>query len=196
MGMPERVCVYAASSGATDEAYLEAARELGRVLAVAGSEVVYGGGGAGSMGALADGALAAGGRVTGVLPRFMDEIEWGHRAVSEMVLVDTMHERKQRMLELSGAVVALPGGCGTFEELFEAITWKRLGLWGGAVVMVDVLGYYRPVAELLERCVEQRFMRPEHRALWTLAPGPAEVPALLASTPPWPSDARRFARVV
>ncbi len=173
--------------------YLTAAAELGRVLAGAGIGIVYGGSSLGSMGRLAEAALACGGRVTGVLPRFMDELEWGHRSLTELRLVDDMHQRKRLMLELSDAVVALPGGCGTLEELFEAITWKRLGLYRGPVVLVNVNGFYEGCLTLLARCLEEGFMDPRHAAMWQVADSPAAVLPLLDSAPEWPADARSFA---
>jgi uncharacterized protein (TIGR00730 family) len=189
------VTVYAASSDQCDPAFHASARALGEVLARAGHTVCYGGGSAGSMGALAEGALTAGGRVIGVLPRFMDELEWGHRRLSELKLVESMHERKAEMLARADAVVALPGGCGTLEELFEAITWKRLGLFGGPVVMVNTLGFYAPVAALLDQLVVLRFLNPEHRAMWSMVDEPAQVLAALAAAAPWSADARQFAVV-
>ena len=122
-----RVCVYCASSRQCDPIYHQAAARLGRELALAGHTTVYGGGSVGSMGYLADAALAAGGRVIGVIPSFMHDLEWAHRGLTELLVVNDMHERKRLMIDSVAAVVALPGGCGTFEELFEAITWKRLG---------------------------------------------------------------------
>lgn len=158
MRILHRVLVYAASSPKCDAEYLTTARSLGQVLASAGVEVIYGGGGVGLMGELANGALHAGGRVTGVLPRFMDEVEWGHKNLSELVLVESMHERKRLMLERSDAIIALPGGCGTLEELFEAITWKRLGLATHPIVMLNTRGFYNGVVDVLNRCIEERFM--------------------------------------
>ncbi len=187
------VCVYCASSERTPAIYLEAAAELGRSLALAGIAIVYGGSSLGSMGRLAAAALEHGGHVTGVLPRFMDDLEWGHRSLSELRLVDDMHERKRIMLELSDAVVALPGGCGTLEELFEAITWKRLGLYRGPVVMVNVNGFYDGCVQVLGRCVEEHFMDARHAEMWCVAASPAEVVPLLRSVPEWPDDARSFA---
>src|SRR5271169_1716274 len=122
--MIQSVCVYCSSSNRASDIYLDAAARLGRILAENGISIVYGGSSLGSMGRLAAAALEAGGKVIGVLPRFMDELEWGHRALTELRVVDDMHERKRVMLELSGAAIALPGGCGTLEELLEAITWK------------------------------------------------------------------------
>lgn len=189
----QTVCVYCASSERTPPVYLDAAAQLGRALAEAGMAIVYGGSSLGSMGRLAAAALEAGGRVTGVLPRFMDDLEWGHRSLTELRLVDDMHERKRTMLELSDAVVALPGGCGTLEELFEAITWKRLGLYRGPVVLVNVNGFYDGCLQLLARCVEERFMDPKHAAMWQVAACPEEVVTTLRAAPEWPTDARTFA---
>ena len=187
------VVVYCASSERADPVYREAAAQLGTALARAGIGVVYGGSTLGSMGRLAEAALEAGGKVTGVIPQFMDELEWGHRRLTELRVVADMHERKRTMLELSDAVVALPGGCGTLEELFEAITWKRLGLYFGPVVLVNVNGFYDPCIELLSRCVEERFMDEKHRSMWSVVPGPEAVVAALRSAPPWHREARKFA---
>jgi len=193
--MIRTVCVYCASSDRTPPVYLEAAARLGRALAEAGIGVVYGGSSLGSMGRMAAAALEAGGKVTGILPRFMDELEWGNRALTELRIVDDMHERKRLMLELSDAVIALPGGCGTLEELFEAITWKRLGLYFGPVLLVNVNRFYDPCLELLNRTVDEGFMNEKHRAMWTVVPGPEDVVEALRTTPAWSRDARAFARV-
>src|SRR3982750_97011 len=156
--MIRNVCVYCSSSDRTPPVYLDAAARLGRALAEGGLGIVYGGSSLGSMGRMAAAALDAGGKVTGILPRFMDELEWGNRALTELRIVDDMHERKRLMLELSDAVIALPGGCGTLEELFEAITWKRLGLYFGPVLLVNVNKFFDPCIELLNRCVDERFL--------------------------------------
>src|SRR5579884_3607112 len=137
-----RICVYAASSQQCDPLYHDAAKRLGALLAQAGCTLVYGGGSAGSMGAVANGALAAGGEVVGVIPRFMADLEWGHGGLTRLELVEDMRERKHRLLTDSDAVVALPGGCGTLEELFEAITLKRLGLYFKPIVLLNTRGYY------------------------------------------------------
>jgi hypothetical protein len=185
--------VYCASSSRTPQIYLDAASALGRTLASAGLRVVYGGGSLGSMGRMAEAALAGGAHVTGVLPRFMDELEWGHRSLSELRLVGDMHERKRVMLELSDAVIALPGGCGTLEELFEAITWKRLGLFFGPIVMVNVNGFFDPCVALLNRAVDERFMNERHREMWAVVADPELVPMALEGATEWSRDARSFA---
>ena len=189
------VTIYCASSEKSPALYLEAAARLGRTLAGAGIGIVYGGGSQGSMGRLAAGALGAGGKVVGVLPRFMDELEWGHRSLTELRVVDSMHERKQLMLELADAVVALPGGCGTLEELFEAITWKRLGLYFGPIVLVNVNGFFDSCIALLSRCVEERFMDERHRAMWSVVTEPEAVVEAIDAAPAWTAAARDFAQV-
>src|SRR3954447_11283193 len=193
--MIQSVCVYCASSNRSSDVYLEGAAQVGRTLAENGITVVYGGSSLGSMGRVAEAALGAGGRVIGVLPRFMDELEWGHRELSELRIVEDMHERKRVMLELSEAAIALPGGCGTLEELFEAITWKRLGLYFGPVVLVNVNGFFDSCIELLNRTIEHGFMNEQHAAMWTKVDQPEQVAAALAAAPEWPASARSFAAV-
>ncbi len=188
-----RVCVYCASSPTADPIYRETAARLGSLLAEAGAVVVYGGGSLGSMGAVADGALAAGGKVIGILPRFMADLEWGHPGLTELELVEDMRERKHKLLTGSDAVVAMPGGSGTLEELFEAITLKRLGLYFGPIILLNTRGFYDDVVRLLERSIGERFMNPEHRAMWTLVDSVEDVLPTIESTPRWREDAREYA---
>jgi uncharacterized protein (TIGR00730 family) len=182
---PQRVTVYCASSNQVHPEFHAAARRLGELLAQAGVAIVYGGGRIGSMGQLADGALAHGGTVVGVIPGFMQEIEWGHPGLSELIIVDDMHGRKRRMLEQTDAVIALPGGCGTYEELFEALTLKRLGLFDRPILMVDARDHFQPLRQLLEQFIAERFMSDRHRAMWQFVNSPDEVLPTLASFPPW-----------
>lgn len=191
-----RICVYAASSDHAPEEYRRAAQALGTVLARAGCEIVYGGGSRGSMGAVADAALAQGGRVTGILPRFMADLEWGHPGLTRLDLVEDMRERKHRLLTGSDAVVALPGGCGTLEELFEALTLKRLGLYYNPIVLLDTRAYWQPLLKFLdEQVIAERFMNPEHRDLYRVVATPEAVLPCIASTPRWSESARDFAAV-
>ena len=187
------VAVYCASSRQCNPIYLSAAERLGQELARHEITVVYGGGGGGLMGALADAALREGGRVIGILPRFMNNLEWGHRKITELVLVSDMHERKRAMLDLADAVVALPGGCGTLEELFEAITWKRLGLYLGPIVIVNTHSFFDPCVRLLEQCVGERFMDTRHRSMWAVVSEPNEVIETIRAAPPWTAANRSFA---
>jgi len=191
----KRICVYCASSEQVAEQYLDAAHELGHILARAGVTVVYGGGRLGLMGRLAEGSLAAEGKIIGVIPRFMQQLEWGHGGLTELHLVEDMRERKHRMLLDSDAVIALPGGCGTLEELLEAITLKRLGLYFNPIIIVNVAGFFDPLIAMLERCVCEGFMGPEHSRMWQLVASPGEVIAAIKSSRPWPENARDFAVV-
>lgn len=223
-----RICVYCASSDQTDTLYRDAASELGRLLAEAGCQLVCGGGSVGSMGALADGALAAGGEVIGILPRFMADLEWGWPGKAQhpmhappgqrpdpgcpgwrqgpgtvagrngwftMEYVEDMRERKHRLLTGSDAVVALPGGCGTLEELFEALTLKRLGLYCQPIILLDTGGFYRPLAAFLDQLIAERFMNPEHAAMWQLVAEPERVLSAIREAPQWSEQARDFAVV-
>src|SRR5690242_2884086 len=185
-----RICVYCASSNQADPRYREAAFHLGELLATDGHSIVYGGGSAGSMGAVADGALSKGGEVIGILPRFMADLEWGHPGLTHLDLVDDMRERKHRLLTGSDAVVALPGGCGTLEELFEAITLKRLGLYFNPILLLDTAAFYQPLQAFLQQVIEQKFLNPEHAQMWSLVREPEGVLPAIAATPPWREDAR------
>lgn len=187
------VCVYCASSSRCDPAYHDAARRLGGALADDGRTVIYGGSRIGSMGALADGALARGGRVIGILPQFLKDLEVSHDGLTELHIVDDMRTRKHLMLSRSEAVVALPGGCGTFEELFEAMTLKRLGIFLGPIVLVNTLGYFDAVLALLGSAVREQFMDERHLSMWQVVAEPEEVIPALAAAQPWSAEARRFA---
>jgi uncharacterized protein (TIGR00730 family) len=166
---------------------------MGKLLAEASVTVVYGGGGTGSMGALADGALSHGGRVVGIIPHFMHELEWSHPGVAEMRFVDDMPERKRLMLEGADACIALPGGSGTIEELLECISLKRLGIFVNPIVIVNVRGYYDPLVDMLEKCVREGFMDTRHRDMWQVVEGPHQVLDAIEKAPPWSSSARAFA---
>jgi uncharacterized protein (TIGR00730 family) len=187
------ICVYCASSRTAHPEYREAAFRLGETLASRGVTVVYGGGAKGSMGALADGALSRGGRVIGILPRFMADLEWGHPGLSELKLVEDMRTRKHLMLTGARAAVALPGGCGTFEELLEAITLKRLGLFLGPIVLVNTRGYFQPLLEMLARAVAERFMDARHALMWQVVDQPEAVMDALERAPLWTEEFRNFA---
>jgi uncharacterized protein (TIGR00730 family) len=189
------ILVYCASSRACKQVYHDVARRLGELLARTGCTIVYGGGRAGSMGALADGALAAGGHIVGVIPRFMVDLEWGHDDLTELHVVEDMRTRKHEMLTRATAVVALPGGTGTLEELFEAITLKRLGLYLGPIVIVNTLGYYDPLLAQLEAAIDERFMDARHESMWTVVDGPEDVLGAIESAASWGADSRDFAVV-
>jgi uncharacterized protein (TIGR00730 family) len=180
------LCVYCGSSGAVAEAYREAASELGARLAEAGIEVVFGGGRVGLMGMLADAALACGGWVTGIIPTRLRDAELAHQGVSELVIVDTMHERKQRMAERADAFAILPGGIGTLDETFEILSWKQLGLHDKPIFLVNIDGYWARLHSLLEHIVEQGFAAPRTRDLLRVVPSVGALMAALAEAPPAP----------
>ncbi|MBD8525203.1 TIGR00730 family Rossman fold protein [Pseudomarimonas arenosa] len=190
-----RVCVYAASSGQCDPQYHQAAYALGQHLAEHGCSLVYGGGSTGSMGAVANGALSRGGEVIGILPKFMADLEWGHPGLTELQLVEDMRERKHRLLTGSDAVVALPGGCGTLEELFEAITLKRLGLYFNPILLLNTLDYWTDLDAFMHKVIDQRFMNPEHAHMWGLVEQPEQIIDAIRATPAWREDARDYAAV-
>lgn len=190
-----RVCVYAASSARVAPEFHAAARQLGETLAANGCSIVYGGGSQGLMGSLADGALSKGGEVVGILPRFMADLEWGHPGLTQLELVEDMRERKHKLLTGSDAVVALPGGCGTLEELFEAITLKRLGIYFSPILLLNVRGFYAPLQGFMESVIEERFMNPEHAAMWSLVDRVEDVLPTIRATPAWREDARDYAVV-
>lgn len=190
-----RICVYAASSAQVHPEFHAAAFALGERIAQGGHSLVYGGGSTGLMGAVAEGALTHGGEVIGILPKFMADLEWGHPGLTELQLVEDMRERKHRLLTDSDAVVALPGGCGTLEELFEAITLKRLGIYFNPIVLLNTRGYYAPLQGFMQQVIEEKFMNAEHIAMWSLVDSvDAVLPAILA-TPKWREDARDYAVV-
>ena len=195
MNQIKNVCVYSASSTKIAPVYFAAAEELGRLLALRGINLVNGAGSIGLMAATSNAVLANGGTVTGVIPRFMVEQGWHHTGLTRLVETDTMHERKQLMAQLSDAVIALPGGCGTLEELLEIITWKQLGLYVNPIVILNIDGFFNPLISMLEQAIDQQFMRPEHAALWCVASTPAEALELIQNTPKWDKNLRKLAAI-
>lgn len=168
------ICVFAASSQRIDERYMSAARALGTLMAQRGWTCVNGAGSFGLMRAVTDGALDAGGHVTGVIPKFMVDNGWCYDRLPEVVITADMHERKQHMQQLSDAFIALPGGCGTLEELLETITWRQLGIMAKPIVLLNTLGFYDPLVTMLQQCVEQGFMKSTHTTLWSVAATPQQ----------------------
>ncbi|MDY5433473.1 TIGR00730 family Rossman fold protein [Bacteroides pyogenes] len=193
MNQINSVCVYSASSTQIDTVYFEAAESLGRLLGKQQIRLINGAGAIGLMRAVADAALAAGGAVTGVIPHFMVEQGWHHTGLTELIEVESMHERKQKMADLSNGVIALPGGCGTLEELLEVITWKQLGLYLYPVVILNTNGFFDPLLEMLERAIDQSFMRRQHGDIWKVAKTPEEAVDLLYRTSLWDVSIRKFA---
>ena len=188
----KNVCVYSASSTKIDQSYFDAAHRLGEILAAQHINLINGAGCLGLMRAISDAALEAGGTVTGVIPHFMVEQGWHHKGLIE---TETMHERKRIMADMSDGIIALPGGCGTLEELLEIITWKQLGLYLKPIVILNINNFYNPLLEMLEQAIEQNFMRREHGAIWHVANTPEEAVNLLYNTPIWSKEIRKFAAI-
>jgi uncharacterized protein (TIGR00730 family) len=184
------VCVYCGSSGQVDPRYREAAASLGRGLAGRGITMVYGGGRIGLMGLAADACLTSGGAVIGIIPEFLQQREVDHPGVKQLIVVGSMHERKQRMTDLADAFVVLPGGLGTLDEFFEILTWKQLGLHSKPIILLDAAGYWQKLIELLDHLVDERFVRAEMRALWEVAPDVDRLFELLALEPPLTGEAK------
>lgn len=191
----KRVAVYAASSSQVSSGYIDAAAELGRTLAAEGIEIVYGAGKVGLMGALADAALDAGGKVTGVIPQFMVDNGWCREKLTNLIVTPDMHTRKEKIVSLADATIALPGGVGTLEELMEIITWKQLGLYANPIVILNTRGYFNPLKEMLERAVEEKFMREIHRNLWSIADTPRQAADLIRNTPQWDTAISKMAQM-
>jgi hypothetical protein len=191
----KRICVYCASSNKVDKSYFHAAERLAIQLVSHGVTVVYGGGANGLMGHLADTVIRHGGHIVGIIPEFMKEFEWMHKQVEEIHVVADMHERKKKLLEGTDALIALPGGSGTLEELLEAISLKRLGLYTKPIVILNVNDYYAPLIEMLEKSIREKFMSEEHRKIWTVLPDPDDVIAAIKNSPCWSADAISFAAV-
>ncbi len=187
------ICVYCASSSKVDACYSDAAYTLGTIIGREGMSLITGGGCQGLMRSVEDGTLDSGGKAIGVIPQFMVEQEWHHKGLSELRVTKDMHERKQTMAALSDAVIALPGGCGTMEELCEIITWKQLGLYFNPIVILNINGYYDHLIKQLEHAIEEHFMGKIHGEIWQVATTPARAIQLVKETPRWNCEVRKYA---
>lgn len=177
------VCVFCGSKAGADPAFLAAARDLGRLIAEQGMRLVYGGGKVGLMGEVADAALSAGGEVTGVIPEFLLIREVARKDLTDLVVTDSMHARKQRMFELSDAFVTLPGGLGTLDETIEIATWKQLRLHDKPIILLDAAGYWQSLSHLLDQVVDAGFAYGNVADLWQVAPTAKDAMALLRAAP-------------
>lgn len=189
------ICVFASSSSRINSGYAEAASHLGCLLAGAGMEVVYGGGGIGLMGKLADSVIKNSGTITGVIPLFMKDQGWNHSGVTKMIVTPDMGERKKLMFGMADAIVALPGGIGTLEELTEAITLKQLGLFKGQIVILNTLNFYSSLIDFLEQMIAGQFLRLEHRKIWEIADTPEKAIELLSRNETWHHDPLGIAKI-
>jgi len=188
-----KICVYCASSAQVDKTYFDATEKLAKEFVKAGIEVVYGGGAIGLMGRLADTIIDNGGKIKGIMPKFMNEVEWAHKKVEDFEFTDTMHERKAKFLEDIDGLVTLPGGSGTLEELLEAITLKRLGQFTKPIVILNANGFYEPLRQMLEKCVSENFMNEKHLQMWKFVDRPEDVINSIKNAESWDKDAINFA---
>ena len=193
--MVKTICVYCASSTKIAPVYFEQARILGRIIAEQNIRIVNGAGNIGLMGAVSDAALEAGGEVIGVIPQFMVDQGWHHKGLTDMIIVNDMHERKKTMASMSDASIALPGGCGTLEELLEIFTWKQLGLYLNPIVILNTNHYYDPLLAMFDNAVDGNFMRALHKQLWAVAEDPETALQLAQTLPRWDKNIRRIAAI-
>jgi len=189
------ICVFASSSSRVNSKFGLAAAKLGSLLAQSGMDVVYGGGGIGLMGKLADAVIENRGKITGVIPLFMKEEGWGHHGLSDMIITPDMGERKKTLFSMSDAVVALPGGVGTLEELTEAITLKQLSLFNGPVIILNTLGFYRSFFDFLDNMIDTHFLRSEHKGIWEIVNTPEEVISALNRKDRGNEEWRKIAKI-
>lgn len=189
------IAVYCASSTKIHPEYFEAARVVGSELARRGVNLVNGAGNMGLMAATSDACLEAGGTVTGIIPKFMVEQGWHHEGLTELILTENMHERKQAIAKMSDGCIALPGGCGTLEELLEVITWKQLGIYLNPIVILNLRGYYDHLLQQLQRGIEEHFLGERHAGIWRVATTPEEAVELVLTTPQWDASVRKFAAI-
>lgn len=195
MNKIKTICVYSASSTKIDNSYFTAAKELGTLMANQNIGLVNGAGGIGLMKEVTDSILSAGGTATGVIPEFMVEQNWHHKNMTELIKVKSMHERKQLMADKSDAIIALPGGCGTLEELLEIITWKQLGIYLNPIVIINTNGFYNPLIEMLQKAIDENFMRPQHCKIWQVANTPKEAIEIILTEEKWDPSIRKFASI-
>ena len=191
----KKIAVFCASSPKVPKIYFDAAREVSASIVKAGYGIIYGGGAVGLMGAVADEALKHKGDITGIIPRFMVDVEWEHKHVEEMIHVETMHKRKELMVQGSAGILALPGGTGTLEELFEVMSLKKLGQYPHPIVVLNTNGYYDGLLQMTRKMVDENFMRPVHNEMWSIVNSPEEVIPAFKNAKPWGRDAIGFAGV-
>lgn len=191
----KKVAVYCASSTQIDECYFRDARRLGKLMAEQRVTLINGAGNMGLMAESANGCLEAGGRAIGVIPTFMIKEGWCHDGMSEIIETPDMHTRQAKMAEISDAGIVLPGGCGTFAELMELITWKQLGIYLKPIILLNTGGYFDSLLNTLHQAIKENFMRPVHADIWKVAPTPEEALKMALETPLWDTSIRRFAKI-
>lgn len=191
----KKIAVYCASSTQIDECYFKDARRLGNLMADKGITLVNGAGNMGLMAESADGCLEKGGKAIGVIPTFMIGEGWCHNGMTQIIETADMHERQAKMAEMTDAGIFLPGGCGTFAELSELITWKQLGLYLKPIILLNTKGYFDSLLNTLHQAITENFMRLVHADIWKVAPTPEEALRMALETPLWDTSIRRFAKI-
>ena len=186
------VTIYCASSSAIDQCFYHDTRRLGTLLAQRNVSIVYGAGKQGLMGCVADQVLSHGGLAIGIIPQFMVDRDWCHNGLTQLIVTPDLHQRKEKMAALGKAAIALPGGCGTMEELLEIITWKQLGLYTHPIIILNTAGYYTPLLNMLQNALDNHFMRDIHAHLWYVANTPEEVVEALDTVEEWNTTIEKF----
>ncbi|WP_044117830.1 LOG family protein [Alkaliflexus imshenetskii] len=193
--MIKNITIYCASSPGIPTHYFEAAQAVTALLVNHGFGVRYGGGAVGLMGTVADTVLKLDGQITGIIPKFMIDVEWEHKGVKNMIHVNSMHERKALLIQDTSAVLALPGGSGTLEELYEVVSLKKLGFFPHPIILLNTNGYYDPLVEMAQKMADENFMRPEHLKIWSVANTPESVIEAIEKHEPWGPEVINFAAV-
>lgn len=193
--MIKNITIYCASSPGIPTHYFEAAQAVTALLVNHGFGVRYGGGAVGLMGTVADTVLKLDGQITGIIPKFMIDVEWEHKGVKNMIHVNSMHERKALLIQDTSAVLALPGGSGTLEELYEVVSLKKLGFFPHPIILLNTNGYYDPLVEMAQKMADENFMRPEHLKIWSVANTPEAVIEAIEKHEPWGPEVINFAAV-
>ncbi len=193
--MISKVSVFCASSHKVDQKYFDVTERLAKVLVENNITTVYGGGAIGLMGQLADTVMDNKGKAIGIIPRFMMDVEWGHKNITELIEVKDMHERKKKLVEDIDAIIVLPGGSGTLEETMEVITLKRLGKFTKPIIFINTDGFYDSLFQLFDKMIEERFMREEHRDMWTSISKPEKIISAIKESPVWDESAIKIAAV-
>jgi uncharacterized protein (TIGR00730 family) len=191
----KRICVYCASSVKINKIYFEATEKLAKIIVKNNIEVVFGGGSVGLMGKLADTIIQEKGKIIGIMPKFMQEVEWAHKGVTEFHYTDTLYERKKLLLENIDALVTLAGGSGTLDELLDAITLKRLGQFTKPIIILNTNEFYNPLKQMLEKFIQEGFMSKRHEEIWTFVNEPDQVMNAIYDAPQWDRNAIHFATV-
>lgn len=188
MAKIKSLCVYCGSSDRGSPTHHDAALRLGGLMAKAGIRLVYGGGRIGMMGRIADAVMERGGEVIGIIPQFLEQVEVGHSGVTQLIVTDNMHDRKQKMAEMSDAFLIMPGGLGTLEETFEILTWKQLGLHQKPVIIADIEGYWHHLTELIDHMIAENYAKAENRALFQVIDSIDELLPALSAMPAFDSN--------